>query len=308
MNRELKDKIKEKKGLRYTDKRIIEFLSKNKDIWSEAADGRIEVYYYTKETKSRYFATRKGLLSVMAGCTTVPAAEKAIDSITDSGIRSILRAHLASERNNPEEAFSADGLERMNANIRSLNGGRDHQPIKRVRVYEQANKFSIGQSGQKATKFVEAAKGTNLFYAIYSTDKGLRGYATIPLNIVIDLQKQYLTSWKDHIVERLSQDDLSLMPADAKLLYVLSPNDLVYVPVENEVVSIDKLDRNRIYKVVSFTGSQFMCVSHRVASPIENKKEYTTSNKMERATTGEMIKEVCIPIKVDRLGNIVSGD
>ena len=308
VNRELKDKIKEKKGLRYTDKRIIEFLSKNKDIWSEAADGRIEVYYYTKETKSRYFATRKGLLSVMAGCTTVPAAEKAIDSITDSGIRSILRAHLASERNNPEEAFSADGLERMNANIRSLNGGRDHQPIKRVRVYEQANKFSIGQSGQKATKFVEAAKGTNLFYAIYSTDKGLRGYATIPLNIVIDLQKQYLTSWKDHIVERLSQDDLSLMPADAKLLYVLSPNDLVYVPVENEVVSIDKLDRNRIYKVVSFTGSQFMCVSHRVASPIENKKEYTTSNKMERATTGEMIKEVCIPIKVDRLGNIVSGD
>ena len=26
---------------------------------------------------------------------------------------------------------------------------------------------------------------------------------------------------------------------------------------------------------------------------------------MQRAITGEMIKEICIPIKVDRLGNII---
>lgn len=52
------------------------------------------------------------------------------------------------------------------------------------------------------------------------------------------------------------------------------------------------------------TGVQFMCIHHRVSSPIVNKMEYTTSNKMERALTGEMIKEVCIPIQVDRLGNI----
>ena len=32
--------------------------------------------------------------------------------------------------------------------------------------------------------------------------------------------------------------------------------------------------------------------------------EYTRHNKMQRAITGEMIKEVCIPLKVDRLGNI----
>lgn len=28
-------------------------------------------------------------------------------------------------------------------------------------------------------------------------------------------------------------------------------------------------------------------------------------SKNERAITGEMIKEICIPIKVDRLGNII---
>lgn len=306
VSRDLKEKIKEKRALGYSDKQVAEFLEKNKDVWSEAAAGKIEVYYYTKDTNDRYFATRKDLLSVMSDCTTIAAAEKAIESITDSGIRTILRAHLSAEGNNPVEAFSADGLERMNLNIINLNGGRNHMPIKKVRVYEQANKFSVGASGQKATKFVEAAKGTNLFFVIYTNDKGSRGYATVPLNIVIELQKQYEKKWKEHLSERLSQEDLALMPKDATLLYVLSPGDLVYVPMRDEKpLTKSAIDSNRLYKVVSMTGVQFMCIHHKVASPIVNKMEYTTSNKMERALTGEMIKEVCIPIQVDRLGNII---
>lgn len=304
VSRELKEKIKEKRALGYSNKQIMEFLDKNKDVWSEAADGKVEVYYYTKDTGDRYFATRKDLINLFKDATTPAAALKAIDSITDSGIRTILQAHLANENNNPNEAFSADGLERMNTNIRALNGGRDHLPIKKVRVFEQANKFSISTTGQKSTKFVEAAKGTNLFFVIYANRKGVRGYATVPLNIVIDLQKQYEKSWKEHLPERLSQDDIALMPKDSKLLYILSPGDLVYVPKEGEMDTNITPDNSRIYKVVSMTGIQFMCIQHHVASPIVNKKEFTTSNKMERALSGEMIKEVCIPIQVDRLGII----
>jgi CRISPR-associated endonuclease Csn1 len=47
-----------------------------------------------------------------------------------------------------------------------LNKGKKHQPIYKVRVYEKAEKFTVGQKGNKRTKFVEAAKGTNLFSAI----------------------------------------------------------------------------------------------------------------------------------------------
>ena len=302
VNRELKEKIKEKKTSGYTDKQIIEYLEKNKDIWSETADGKIEVYYYTKDTGDRYFATRKDLLSLMSGCTTVNAAYAAIDSITDSGIRAILRAHLVAEGNNPVEAFSADGLERLNRNIQQLNDGKKHQPIKKVRVFEQANKFSIGATGQKATKFVEAAKGTNLFFVIYTNTKGERGYATVPLNIIIDLQKQYENNWKEHIAEKLKGEDYNLIPTCTKILYILSPGDLVYVPSEG--IAHNTIDIQRIYKTISMTGVQFMCIQHQVASPIINKLEFTTSNKMERALTGEMIKDVCIPIQVDRLGNI----
>ena len=42
-----------------------------------------------------------------------------------------------------------------------------------------------------------------------------------------------------------------------------------------------------------------------MASPVVDKKEYGPSNKAERTITGEMIKAICVPIKVDRLGNIV---
>ena len=57
--------------------------------------------------------------------------------------------------------------------------------------------------------------------------------------------------------------------------------------------------------MVSSSGNQCFFVNNRVANTIVNKVEYSPLNKMERAVTGEMIKEICIPIKVDRLGNVI---
>ncbi len=85
------------------------------------------------------------------------------------------------------------------------------------------------------------------------------------------------------------------------LLFHLSPNDLVYVPNADDTGSIDV---NSIYKVVSFSGAQMFCVQSKVATSIVNKAEFSTLNKMERAIDNTMIKDVCIKLKVDRLGNI----
>ena len=191
----------------------------------------------------------------------------------------------------------------MNRNIIQLNNGKFHQPICKVRVYEKADKFAIGQKGNKSSKFVEAAKGTNLYFAVYETEnvdkvtgdiRKERKYATIPLNIVIERLKQGLTP----------------APADKngnEPKFVLSPNDLVYVPTENEKefgYRNNSLSIERLYKMVSATGNQCFYIKANVASIIIDKAEFSALNKMERAITGEMIKEVCIPIKVDRLGNI----
>src|SRR5690606_16742625 len=104
----------------------------------------------------------------------------------------ILKSYLSVKGNNPEVAFSPEGIEDMNKNIALYNNGRQHQPIYKARIFEMGGKFPLGQTGNKRTKYVEAAKGTNLFFAVYQNEKGKRSYESIPLNTVIERQKQYL--------------------------------------------------------------------------------------------------------------------
>lgn len=221
---------------------------------------------------------------------------KTIDSITDTGIQKILKRYLAYKDNNPELAFSPEGIEDLNKNIKHYNDGKFHQPIRKVRIFELGSKFSLGESGNKKDKYVEAAKGTNLFFAIYEKEDGKRTFDTIPLNIVVERLKQGLPP-----VDLKSEND-----------FYLSPNDLVYVPNIDERINLSinsqvfstKENNQNIYKVVSFSGNQIFFVRHNIATSIINKAEFSTLNKMERAIDGTMIKEVCIKLKIDRLGNI----
>jgi len=192
-------------------------------------------------------------------------------------------------------AFSPEGIEEMNQNISLYNDGKQHQPILKVRVFEQGSKFPLGETGNKTKKYVEAAKGTNLFFGIYINEQGNRSFDTIPLNIVIERQKQGLISV------------LKTNKNGHHLLFTLSPNDLVYVPAEGEIIDESNIDVNRIYKVVSFSGYQMFCVRQDVATSIVNKQEFSSLNKMEKSIEGIMIKDICIKLKVDRLGNITKA-
>lgn len=223
-----------------------------------------------------------------------------IDSITDTGIQKILTNYLQAKGGNPEIAFSPEGIEDMNKNIALYNDGKFHQPIIKVRVFEIGSKFALGQTGNKKYKYVEAAKGTNLFFAVYQDENGKRSFTSIPLNEVIERQKQGLSA-----VPEINEKG-------HKILFHLSPNDLVYVPTEEELdnkFSINKnspakIQTSRIYKVVSFSGSQVFFIRQEIASPIVNKAEFSTLNKMERSIDGSMIKEMCEKINIERLGNI----
>jgi CRISPR-associated endonuclease Csn1 len=258
---------------------------------------RVEVYYYTSDTNDRYYATRKPLDSSFDEKTI-------LNSVTDTGIQKILLAHLSRCDNDPELAFSPDGIDRMNRDIVQLNDGRYHQPIYKVRKYEKADKFAVGQTGNKRTKYVEAAKGTNLYFAIYRTEKidketgetilG-RSFETIPLNVVVERLKQHLKP----VPEVNENGD--------KLLFWLSPNDLVYVPTADEIESgriSEPIDKERIYKIVSCTGVKSHYVPYYVATPIVDKLEFSSMNKIGRALTGEMIKDVCLPVLINRLGEL----
>lgn len=250
--------------------------------------------------------------------------EKKIEKITDTGIQKILLNHLKQEiyqnaiddngKKIPthEVAFSENGLDDLNKNITTLNNGKKHQPIKKVRVFEESKRFSLGQSGSKTDKYVETAKGTNLFYAIYADKKGNRNYKTIPLNEVIERQKQGLSS-------ALKTDE-----NENRLLFTLSPNDLVYIPTDDEkenltIINLDKLSKEqteRIYKFVSCTSGEGHFVSNNYSKEIisnengsnnknERMLEFNNSNTIyDEKEKPVMIKSVCWKLEVDRLGKI----
>ena len=280
----------------------------------------------TKQTKGDHLAIRKPLHKETVfgkyelNNETYSSVRKPLDksftekkiekSIKDDNTKAILLKHLLNNNKDPEIAFSTDGIEDMNNNIISLNSGSKHKPIFKVQVMEVlGNKFAIGSVGNKKYKYVETEKGTNLFFAVYSNEDSERKFITVPLNIVIECQKKSLINKKSWILE-LDQVISQLYKIDSsyKLSFILSPNQLVYLPtaddLESEILS-DKIDINRIYKFVSCTGNEGHFIPHHIASSIVDTTELGANNKAQRAWTNEMIKEICIPLKVDRIGSVV---
>lgn len=297
VDKNLRKKISELVKLNYDKKLLQKFFKDRKNTWDEQDISKVDIYVSERTNVASRVSIDDSFNS------------KKIASITDSGIQKIMLNHLlkyneykgGAEIEHPDLAFSPDGLDEMNKNMVSLNNGKAHTPIYKVRTYEpQGNKFAIGQSGNKKDKFVEAAKGTNLYFAIYLDENGKRNYDTIPLNVVIDRLKQNLSP----VPETNDKGHTFLM--------YLSPNDLVYLPTEEESLNKENIDFkilskeqvNRIHKMVSSSGKQCFFTEDKIAVSIVDKFEFSALNKMEKSTSGIMIKEFCIKLKVDRLGNI----
>lgn len=283
-----------------SDKRMIMKHFKSLDyLFRDRNISRVEIYFIDGENVASRIAIDESFSS------------KVIDNITDTGIRKILLNHLAKYDEikgeqvieHPELAFSPDGLEKMNSDLLSLNGGKKHKPIYKVRKFEpMGNKFKVGYKGNKSTKHVEAAKGTNLFFAIYLDKADKRYYESMPLNIVIERLKQELAP----VPEKSEKS--------GELLFYLSPNDLVYVPSDDELsdntlsgkLPISEMKKQNIYKMVSSSGTQAFFIRNEISSIIWNKVEFSPLNKMEKSIEGVMIKERCRKLYLDRLGNILN--
>ena len=271
-----------------------------------------------KETVSGNWKESKKCLGreIKATATRIELSDKftckQLCKVTDTGIQKILKKHLSNYKgeDGKEQFDLAFGVEGMNKNITKLNKGKPHAPIKKVRIYEEGNKFPISEeeSSPKSKKYVEGAKGTNLFFAIYwNKEKKRREYETIPLHKVIEHQKQ---------VAHLPKAERTPIPTDHEkggfFLFSLSPNDLVYVPTDEEMDDPDlvnfnnlsKMQAERIYKMVSSSGNQCFFIQEYVAKPIVNKEEFSAVNKMEKTIEDVMVKDRCWKIDVDRLGNI----
>jgi len=285
-----------------------------KQLAEEGVGKQIEIYFFTDDVEP---------LVAIRNKLDKSFDKKKILSITDTGIQKILLAYLASKGDNPGEAFSPEGIAELNEHIAEFNGGRRHQPILNVRVTEKmGEKFQVGETGSKSRKYAEAQSGTNLFFAIYESEGGKRTYATIPLNIAVERIKQGLGPVPE-------KDEIG-----CTLKFFLSPNDLVYVPTEDEMlhknIEIESLDKERIYKFIDSSVTTANFVPHRSASLLyalpkdeavsfcktdkivqneygigspQSKNQKSISNGKNTADI-YIIKSVCWKLEVNRLGQI----
>jgi CRISPR-associated endonuclease Csn1 len=306
---------------------LIKQFKKEPYVVNDRKVEKIEVYYLDSDVS----ATRKSL--------DITFNEKIIESTTDTGIQKILLNHHSSEKYqnqtdnagkfiSPQElAFSPEGIEELNQNIEQLNNGKRHKPIYKVRKYEAlGKKFPIGETGNKQSKYVVAATGTNLFYAVYEgkneKDKIVRQFNTIPLNEVLPQMKD----GSNPIPNKYFDNKRNEYP----LLFSLSPNDLVYLPSQEEMLipslvdfkSLNREQQSRIYLFVDGSGTTANFIPSSSATVIFNlnKKEQAKINlnypiqnefgvgspqsKNQKSIDGGMIKESCWKLEVDRIGNI----
>ena len=316
VDKRLKRKIKELQTKHYNDKQLLVYFKDYAYEWKGYDFNKVEVFYFTDE-KEPMVATRfcNDLVSIFSGKTKKQDVEKVIAQITDTGIQKILTNYLNENLNNIEYAFSAEGLEQMNENIVHYNDGKQHKPIFVVRLFQpQGNKFLVGQTGNNNKKYVVADSGTNLFFAVYQTSEEVRRYKTIPLEEVIARMKQNL-----HPVNDCDEEG-------NKLLFSISPNDLVYLPTPDELsdghINYESIDIDRIYRFVDSSGTTANFVPSRIANIIYHLKKDVAEHfckgdviqdelglgspqsKNQKAITGEMVKDVCVPLVVNRIGEI----
>lgn len=295
-------------------------LKKNPIIDNEGS----EVVVTTFKIHTEKFRRRQSIATLanrgQGGIKTVEDAIKFIDKIVDFTIREDLLQHLKECNNELDLAFSNEGLENFNSKRKI--------PVYKLPIAEKGKgRFAIGNTIGTKNKWVEADKGTNLFFAIYENkETEERMFETVPLNEVIEHQKlQYAEKApKMNYTPVVIKKTLEMRgkSVEVDFLFILSPDDLVYVPSKEEDVStinfnnLSKEQTSRIYKMVSSTGSECHFVPATYSSPII-KNECGTNNKSERLIQffkadnilekdGKtlMIKNYSVKLKIDRLGNI----
>lgn len=279
--------------------------------------------------------------------------EKKISDVVDPVVRTILLNHLSQEKfqNQKDEngkelkpcevAFSSAGITDMNQNILTLSNGTFHHPIKKVRLkFTKGKQFPIKKWVDKddkllrETKFVKSASGTNLYFCIYEKDED-RKYYVPRFEEIIETQKlEQDVPFKNKKNVPENHPDYP----EYRLKFYLQPNDLVYVPnEENEDVDFTNLTKEQLQRIYLYTDGSInsnggvkanftpMYISDVVYHIKDDKKRIellknyglNSSNKLKNEIglgTAEpknqnsleniQIRSVCWKLKTNRLGRI----
>ncbi|MCX7649102.1 MAG: hypothetical protein N2050_00935 [Flavobacteriales bacterium] len=225
----------------------------------------------------------------------IPYAQK-------SPLKEVLSKHIESFKN-ANEAFSGEGLEFL--------ASTNKKPIRKVRLLDGRLDDSQVENLEGMKKYWEADAGSIAFLIIYE-------------NMLTKERTEQTSVSTFSILKRLREGKSIIEKRPGYKTIVLRPNDLVYVPTDEEFEKIKNNDphpidwsnkkhiASRVYKMVSADNAFF--IQHHIAKPIipskitgdnKTKGEIDWHNKSLKTFDGKIISERCIKLKIDRLGSYV---
>jgi CRISPR-associated endonuclease Csn1 len=261
------------------------------------------------------------------------ATEKTIEKITNEYLRKELKNHLEITYNSKkEEAFSAEGILELNKRL------KNHTPISKIKIYYQdpskrkKSKVEVDEMNDTLQRldrkkaynqslFVKT--GDNYLFAVMEKEEIDKKTKTPIKKRVYDIitffdAANLLKSAFNDTADKSNFNKIEFFKNyfeeknKAKLLFTLKQGDYVYLPESEEEVSnfynesfwIDVKTRNQnVFIVQKYSGNRIYFIRHNIANPIKKGIEFGSQDAQEKIGNIS-IKERCIKINIDRLGNI----
>ncbi|MCZ2459245.1 MAG: hypothetical protein LC128_06430 [Chitinophagales bacterium] len=239
-----------------------------------------------------------------------------IELIINDEIKQKVRQHLEKYNGDKSKAFSKEGILELNKN--------EKKPIKSLKLIntdtnDTSNDISLQRLDRKKAynNNLLVNTGDNYLFAVMEKD-GNRIFDLITFFDATNLLKDEFNKAtdkasfsKEQIFKKYFEEKNK-----AKLLFTLKQGDPVYMPSEGEEVITDpqsllykafwedKASRSKnIHYVTKYSGNEIYFINHSVADPIVKGKEFGSQNAYQNIN-GSSIKQYCIKLDVDRLGNI----
>lgn len=237
----------------------------------------------------------------------IQAGIKVSETKKMSALNLLFLSHILEYNNKAKEAFSAEGLDILNKKAKE-------------------NK-SIGKEIKSVTRLDGEVDIEDKFNGgFYETDKGAMAYFTMYENEITKVRNGFTSIPTHKAVERIVKGLPIIDDKEGYKKIILSPGDLVYVPTKEEREKINLgNDLNKVinlgdkkhlekgtYRVAKFSKKQCYFIKANISNLIIpyntdiKKGEFGSQNYQELNDDGIKLSNICIKLKVDRLGNIIN--
>jgi CRISPR/Cas system Type II protein with McrA/HNH and RuvC-like nuclease domain len=279
-----------------------------------------KIYY--KDQSEKY-----GLKKIGNKKSTQDSFNDILNRMIDEDLKNKLISHIDTKGGDFKEAFSETGIKELNQKLeedfKQKNSTKSFKTINSIKLTplksdgeDEEIDLSLLPLERKSSYNNKLMVATGSNYAFVVLEKeGKRHYDEISFFDASNLvNKAFKNGFKN--VQQIISRHFEQKHKGSKILFLLKQNEIVYLVQKDENIITDnkhpdfeafwndKKSRSKnVYKVVKFSGKEIYFLKHDIANTLVNKVEFGSQN-CYRNVNNVSIKEHCIKLKVDRLGNI----